>query len=134
MRNHSTGTQQRYESIDLKCLIIDFSALSYIDPSGVSSLKLLIDDFNKLSINVYISGASCMSNIWSFFHFEGHKKLISMPSLSNFYCIGPAYDMMKKCGLNEKPDSSFNFFPTIHDAVHQALDNLVPISVITETA
>ncbi|XP_055316397.1 solute carrier family 26 member 6-like isoform X2 [Sitodiplosis mosellana] len=103
MRNHSTSTQQRYESIDLKCLIIDFSALSYIDPSSVSSLKLLIDDFNKLSIKVFISGASC-----------------------------PAYDMMKRCGLNEKPDSSFNFFPTIHDAVHQAMDNLAPISVITE--
>lgn len=48
--------------------------------------------------------------------------------------LGPAYEMMKRCGLNEKPDGSFNFFPTIHDAVHQAMDNLAPISVITETA
>lgn len=60
MRNQqSTSALQRYESIHLKCLIIDFSALSYIDPSGVSSLKLLINDFNKLNINVYIAGASC---------------------------------------------------------------------------
>lgn len=58
---------QRYEPIYLKCLIIDFSALSYIDPSGVTSLKLLIDDFNKLSINVYIAGASCKSNDKQFF-------------------------------------------------------------------
>lgn len=38
---------------------MDFSALSYIDPSGVGSLKQLIADFNKLSITVYIAGASC---------------------------------------------------------------------------
>lgn len=42
--------------------------------------------------------------------------------------------MMKKCDLNEKLDGSFNFFPTIHDAVHQAMDSIAPISVITETS
>lgn len=42
--------------------------------------------------------------------------------------------MMKRCDLNEKPDGSFNFFPTIHDAVHTAMDNLAPISVITEAS
>lgn len=47
---------------------------------------------------------------------------------------GPAYEMMKKCGLNEKCDGSFNFFPTIHDAVHQSKDTMAPISVITETS
>lgn len=40
--------------------------------------------------------------------------------------------MMKKCDLNEKPDDLFNFFPTIHDAVHNAKEKLVPISVITD--
>lgn len=59
-RNQSPSSlQQHYESISMKCLVIDFSALSYIDPSGVSALKLLIADFNKLCINVYIAGASC---------------------------------------------------------------------------
>lgn len=41
--------------------------------------------------------------------------------------------MMIKCGLNEKPNGSFNFFPTIHDAVHEAMNSLAPISVITGT-
>lgn len=57
---------QGYEPIRLKCLIIDLSALSYIDPSAVSSLKLLFDDFGKLSINVYIAGASCKNIIFYF--------------------------------------------------------------------
>lgn len=59
LRNQTASLQQQYESMSIKCLIIDFSALSYIDPSGVSALKLLIEDFNKLCINVYIAGASC---------------------------------------------------------------------------
>lgn len=41
--------------------------------------------------------------------------------------------MMQRCGLMVKPDNSFKFFPTIHDAVHQALDNLSSISVIAES-
>lgn len=60
LRNQvSSSLQQHYESMSIKCLIIDFSALSYIDPSGVSALKLLIADFNKLCISVFIAGASC---------------------------------------------------------------------------
>lgn len=50
---------ENYEPIYLKCLILDFSALSYIDPSGVSSLILLVKEFNKLQIIVFISGCSC---------------------------------------------------------------------------
>lgn len=40
--------------------------------------------------------------------------------------------MMKKCDLNAKLDGSFNFFPTIHDAVHRAMDNLIPIRIISD--
>lgn len=66
------------------------------------------------------------------FHFHP----LSIPNSLNFFWTfdrtGPAYEMMKRCNLNEKADGSFNFFPTIHDAVHQAMDNLMPISVITD--
>jgi len=33
-------------------------ALSYIDPSGVTALKLLNEDFNKIDITIYIAGIS----------------------------------------------------------------------------
>lgn len=52
--------------------------------------------------------------------------------MSNGSDTGPTYEMMKKCDLNEKLDGFFNFFPTIHDAVHRAMDNLAPIRVITD--
>lgn len=43
----------------LQYLILDFSALSYIDSSGVTFLKALINDYQKQSISVFIAGSSC---------------------------------------------------------------------------
>lgn len=43
---------------NLKCLILDFSSVSYVDPSGVSMLKNVIDSFQKLAITVYFAGCS----------------------------------------------------------------------------
>lgn len=57
------------EPINTNCIIIDFSALSYIDPSGVLSLQQLINDFNRLLIKVYIAGASCEFKIYYSFKY-----------------------------------------------------------------
>lgn len=57
--SNSDEISQKYSPVQLKCLILDFSALSYIDPSGTTSLKLLIKEFNKLDILVYLAGSSC---------------------------------------------------------------------------
>ena len=45
-----------------KHLILDFSALSSIDPSSVNMLTTLINDFNKLNVKVSIAG--CSSKIY----------------------------------------------------------------------
>ncbi|XP_037917492.1 solute carrier family 26 member 6-like isoform X1 [Hermetia illucens] len=92
-----------YDSTHLgfKCLILDFSALSYIDPSGVSSLKSIINEFHKLSAVVYVAGCSC-----------------------------PVYEVMKKCDLRNSSDGRFKQFPTVHDAVHYAMEVITPISVV----
>ncbi|KAJ8893258.1 hypothetical protein PR048_005849 [Dryococelus australis] len=42
-----------------KSLILDFSALSYIDPSGVNTVKILEEEFQKIDIPVYLAGSSC---------------------------------------------------------------------------
>lgn len=57
LRNQRNAKQGK--SFDFLCLIMDFSALSYIDPSGVIALTQIIEDFNKLFVHVYIAGASC---------------------------------------------------------------------------
>lgn len=46
--------------------------------------------------------------------------------------IGPAYELMRKCDLKETPDGRLKFYPTVHDAVHQAIEVTTPISVISE--
>lgn len=46
---------------DMKCLILDFTALSYIDPSGVVMLKNIGEEFKNIQIPIYIAG--CSGNI-----------------------------------------------------------------------
>lgn len=50
--------QQCYDQLYVKCLVIDFSALSYIDPSACTALKNLVADLNKIGIAVYVAGSS----------------------------------------------------------------------------
>ncbi|XP_063234740.1 prestin-like isoform X2 [Bacillus rossius redtenbacheri] len=80
------------ERVQLKSLLLDFSALSYIDPSGVNTVKILEEEFQKLGIPVYLAGSSC-----------------------------PVYENLKKCGLlgeeNCEERTSMKIFPTVHDAV-----------------
>lgn len=49
---------QKKLNTDLRCLIIDFSALSYIDPSGITTLKIIAVDFQRIDIPIYIAGCS----------------------------------------------------------------------------
>lgn len=62
---------------------------------------------------------------------HGQQILIQRKTIVHF--AGPAYEMMRKCGLREKQDGSINFFPTINDAVHQAMDHITTLNVITGT-
>jgi solute carrier family 26, other len=52
---------EKYLGPGFKCLILDFSALSYIDPSGVYALKVLVKEFTRVLVPIYISGSSCKS-------------------------------------------------------------------------
>ncbi|KAI4488472.1 hypothetical protein M0802_011578, partial [Mischocyttarus mexicanus] len=92
----STSTKETIQT-----LILDFSAVAYIDSSGVNMLKNLINEYNEINVSVYITGSS-----------------------------GPVYEMMTKCNLLESNDHTFGFFPTISDAVHFAKDynNIMTIS------
>ncbi|KAJ9581646.1 hypothetical protein L9F63_023163, partial [Diploptera punctata] len=69
-------------------IILDFSALSYIDPSGVNILRLIQEAYSKIDIFVYFTGLS-----------------------------GPVYEKLQKCGLFSQSPDSFKTFSTVHDAV-----------------
>ncbi|XP_043674844.1 prestin-like [Vespula pensylvanica] len=90
--NRYYGSTPAKETI--RTLILDFSAVTYIDPAGVKTLKNLINEYNDIDVSVFITG-SC----------------------------GPVYETMNKCNLLESNDHTFGLFPTIADAVHFAQQN-----------
>ncbi|CAG9761084.1 unnamed protein product [Ceutorhynchus assimilis] len=73
----------------LRCLILDFSAVSHIDPSGVSMIKSISESFTKLDIPVYLAS-----------------------------CREPIYEMIMKVYPENNIKSGFRTYPTVHDAVH----------------
>ncbi|XP_058832839.1 solute carrier family 26 member 10-like [Topomyia yanbarensis] len=82
---------------DLRYLVLDFTRVSDVDPSAVSSLKTLINEFEKLSVKVLIAGASC-----------------------------PVYEMMRKCKLVGSDEREYcRVFPTVHDAVVWARNRII---------
>ncbi|XP_046467423.1 prestin isoform X2 [Neodiprion pinetum] len=89
---HADGFSSTAPSI-LKVLILDLSALTYVDPAGVGTLRNIIDEFETIQVAVYITG-----------------------------CSGPVYETMRKCNTAERKEGHyFTMFPTIGDAVNFAL-------------
>lgn len=94
----------------LKCLILDFSSVSHVDPSGVAMLKALSDNFRKLGIAVYI--ASCKGELIFYVFITKLRGLI----------LEPVYEMLTKIHPDDTVKPGFTSFPTLHDAVHFASD------------
>ncbi|XP_050500307.1 sulfate transporter [Diabrotica virgifera virgifera] len=76
---------------DLKCIILDFSSVSCLDPCSVTMLRNEMAEFKKLDITFYV--AACSDDI---------------------------YNLLNKCGLLSKEKESLRVFPSIHDAVQAA--------------
>ncbi|KAB0802494.1 hypothetical protein PPYR_04680 [Photinus pyralis] len=95
-------------TMDVYCIVLDFSAVSYIDSAGVATLKSIVQDFAQISIPIYIASSE-----------------------------GPVYETMSRCKLFNEPKCSIRIFPTVHDAVQSAksifsLENHNHISVISK--
>lgn len=60
-----SGKASFISSLNFKYLILDFSALTSIDPSSITLLTSVIDDFVKLDVKVNIVG--CSSHIYESF-------------------------------------------------------------------
>ncbi|XP_050304506.1 solute carrier family 26 member 6-like isoform X2 [Anthonomus grandis grandis] len=84
---------QNKVNTQMRCLVLDFSSVSHIDPSGVSMLKSVADSFTKLDIPVYIAS-----------------------------CKEPIYEMLTKVYPEHVAKTGFRSFPTVHDAVHYSTE------------
>lgn len=47
----------------VQVIIIDLSAVNYIDPSGVEQLGLIQNEFEQLEISIYLASASGIVNV-----------------------------------------------------------------------
>ncbi|XP_076165070.1 prestin isoform X2 [Ptiloglossa arizonensis] len=72
---------------ELQCVIMDMSALSYIDSSGVIMLHSMITEFNQIDIHFYL-----------------------------VRCTSPVFEMVQKCDLYLHGEFTFKMFATIQDA------------------
>uniref|UniRef100_A0A182SAL4 STAS domain-containing protein n=1 Tax=Anopheles maculatus TaxID=74869 RepID=A0A182SAL4_9DIPT len=79
----------------IKYLILDFTALSYIDPSAISTFKTFIRDLEVIDVQTLLAGCSPL-----------------------------VFEKMKKCNFIGGEENYVRTYPTIHDAVHYAQKQL----------
>ncbi|XP_031842511.1 prestin isoform X2 [Nomia melanderi] len=80
-------TQDSEDKQELRCVIMDMSALSYIDSSGVFTLHSIIKMFDQIDIHFYLVN-----------------------------CTSPVFETIKKCDLYLHGKLTFKIFATIQDA------------------
>ncbi|XP_043479586.1 solute carrier family 26 member 6-like [Leptopilina heterotoma] len=76
------------DSLDVQFIIIDMSSLTYTDPTGVKTLRDIVEEYSQIKIPVYFAA-----------------------------CTVSVFDNIQKCDIYEKGKPSFRIFATIHDAV-----------------
>lgn len=103
-------------------LILDFSGLTYVDPSGVQFLKGLVEEFKTIGISTIFAGTPCKFFLevksWNFYL----QKI--------FFIKGPCYEMMKKCGILNLGNEKLKFFLGVHDAVKFVQNAMIPNIVL----
>lgn len=72
----------------LQCIIMDMSALNYIDPSSVHVLHLIVEEFTQVNIEFYFVN-----------------------------CLSPVFETIKKCDTYVYGAILFKIFATVQDAV-----------------
>ncbi|EAA07140.4 AGAP010344-PA, partial [Anopheles gambiae str. PEST] len=79
----------------IKYLILDFTALSYIDPSAISTFKTFVKDLEVIDVQTLLAGCSPL-----------------------------VFEKMKKCNFIGGEENYVRTYPTVHDAVHFAQKQL----------
>ncbi|XP_078052964.1 prestin isoform X2 [Augochlora pura] len=80
-------TEDLEDKQELRCVIMDMGALSYIDSSGVFTLHSVIQEYNQIDVHFYLVN-----------------------------CTSPIFETIKKCDLYLHGKLTFKIFATIQDA------------------
>jgi len=95
--DHFLGEKNSEDGQELRCIIMDMSALSYIDPSSVNILHLVVEEFAEVNIEFYFAG-----------------------------CSSPIFEMIMKYDTYVYDTLSLKIFPTIQDAVTFFQTEIIP--------
>ncbi|XP_020283272.1 solute carrier family 26 member 6 isoform X2 [Pseudomyrmex gracilis] len=85
---HFLNDKNSESKSELHCVIMDMSALSYIDPSSVQVLHSIVEEFAQINVEVYFTN-----------------------------CPSSVYETIKKCDLYIYGTMSLQMFATVQDAV-----------------
>lgn len=88
----------------INCVIIDLSCLTYVDASGVKTLRTIVEEIQRANIEVLLATAS-----------------------------SPIFEQLKNYEVHDESPTKFKLFPTIHDSVQFAYQRNIPISVMYES-
>ncbi|XP_012279531.1 solute carrier family 26 member 10 isoform X2 [Orussus abietinus] len=110
-RESSSGNYEDEEKREVKdaspnsimhVLVLDFSALTYIDPTGCATVRSLAEEYKKTETVIFLAGSS-----------------------------GPVFETMRKCMASVREKGLLATFPTVGDAVnfarHEFASTLTPI-------
>lgn len=80
---------------ELRCIIIDLSGMTNIDPTGINALRFLVSEYEKIQVPVYLCD-----------------------------CSGLIYDKIEKVESYSKDATPMKILATIHDAVTYAQNQI----------
>lgn len=123
----NSSTSDSFDELMTKCIVLDFAALTFVDPAGVELLRQLQADYAKLGVVLFI--ASCSGQSPSKHKFDPGTVLLRSPLyfvlILFFFFAGPVYERFVICDREQKIESKFMIFATIHDAVLFAHTNVI---------
>lgn len=81
--------------VTIKFIILDFSNVTFIDPSGVDMLSVIATSFQAIGVRIFIAATT-----------------------------DPVFQMIRKTTAGQKVAPYFSVYPSIHDAVLAARESL----------
>jgi anti-anti-sigma regulatory factor len=94
---HFLGEKNSEDGQELRCIIMDMSALSYIDSSSVHVLHLIVEEFAEVNIEFYFAG-----------------------------CSSPIFEMIMKYDIYVYDALTLKIFATVQDAVTFFQTEVIP--------
>uniref|UniRef100_A0AAR2JCC8 STAS domain-containing protein n=1 Tax=Pygocentrus nattereri TaxID=42514 RepID=A0AAR2JCC8_PYGNA len=79
----------RIPKVNIHSLVMDFTAVSFLDVMAAKSLKLIIKEFMRIGVNVYLAGCDGMACL------REHRTLDMCSMVNKFLSYSPSYSIIQ---------------------------------------